>query len=73
MSALLTAGAIVVTGAAAAAAGVVLSVWASQRRAPVEQETAAIRMDPGLVVAFTGAVGLICGLGDVAFLLLAAG
>jgi membrane-anchored protein YejM (alkaline phosphatase superfamily) len=70
---LTTAVATVVTGAAVMLAGLVLSVWSSQRRRAVRQEATSLRMDPGLVVAFIGAVALIYGLGDVVFLLLTLG
>ena len=69
---LTTVVATVVTGAVAVA-GLVLSVWSSQRRRAVRQEATALRMDPGLVIAFIGAVALIYGLGDLVFLLLTLG
>jgi hypothetical protein len=69
---LTTAVAIVVAGALVLPAGLVLSVWTSQRRRE-SQEVSALRMDPGLLIAFLGAVVLICGLGDLVFLLLTLG
>jgi hypothetical protein len=68
---LIAAVAIAVVGAVVMLGGLVLSVWSSQRRRDLP-EVSALRMDPGLVVAFVGAVGLIFGLGDLVFLLLTA-
>lgn len=63
---------VVVAGTVVAVAGLCLSVWSSHRRRPSQQETG-LRTDPGLVVAFIGAVALIFGSGTVVFLLLAPG
>jgi hypothetical protein len=61
-----------VAGAVVMVSGLVLSVRSSQRRRDLP-DLPALRRDPGLVVAFIGAVGLIWGLDALVFLLLAPG
>lgn len=72
MSTVIVAVAISVVGAAMMLGGLVVSVRSSQHRRALP-DVCALRMDVGLVAAIVGAVGLICGLGDIAFLLLTSG